>query len=126
MARRQPARIQARKSRGGRSGPLGTKPLKEAAGGETKRIEAGAVAVLSLAGIGRTDASAHAAQCSQSACVEGVSGWSGSWHPAIIPPAIAIGSAVARSDNTQPSMAADAKACSGRASISTISRNRWK
>ena len=95
MARRLPARIQARKCLGGRSGPLGTKPLKDAAGCEMKRIEAGTIAALLVAGIGSTDASAHAVQCLQLCCAGGLSGCSGSWQAAAISPAIAIGATAA-------------------------------
>ena len=58
--------IQARKSRGGRSGPSGMKPLNAAAGEGVKRCRSGMITTLSVTGTGSADASAHAAQCLQS------------------------------------------------------------
>ena len=93
------------------------KPLNAVAGVGVKRCRSGMMTTLSVTGTGSADASAHAAQCLQSCWAGGLSGCSGSWQSAII-------TSAAGCENVQPSIDAEANACSGRASISSSSRNR--
>jgi len=102
------------------------KPLNALAGDGVKPCRSGMITTLSATSNGSTDPSAHAAQCLQSCCADGLPGCSCSWQPAIIASALAIGSTAAGCGNMQPSIDADANVCSGRASISKISRNRWR
>lgn len=98
------------------------KPLNAVAREGVKPLRRDMIAGLSVAGIGSADPSTQAAQCLQSCRAGGASGCSGSWHPGFIPSV----SAKAGGTNMQSSMDAAANTCNGRASISSISRNRWK
>jgi len=104
------------KGRGGRSGPSGMKPLNAVAGVGVKRCRSGMMTTLSVTEPGSADASAHAAQCLQSCWAGGLS---------VVPPrGSPPSSRRQRVRNVQPSIDAEANACSGRASISSSRRNR--